>query len=116
MFFEIFVYLKKSFIFDTAKTLKMKALVFIYIFTFACLFKMHATTPRPKQQQTQQPKDCVKHPQIVKPQVVEKTKGLTEKVAKTASYRSGSSIPHFSVLNLINFFYTKDTLDNLHVM
>lgn len=93
----------------------MKALVFIYIFTFACLFKVHATTPQPKVQQ--QPKDCVKHPQIVKPHVAEKPKVITEKFAKTAAYKGGgSSIPHFSVLNLINFFYTKDTLDNLHVM
>ena len=94
----------------------MKALVFIYIFTFACLFKVHATTPQPKQQQAQQPKDCVKHPQIVKPHIAEKAKVVTEKVARTATYKGGSSIPHFSVLNLINFFYTKDTLDNLHVM
>lgn len=93
----------------------MKTLVFIYIFLFACLFKVHATNPQPKAQQ--QPKDCVKHPQIVKPHVTEKAKVVTEKVAKTAPYKGGgSSIPHFSVLNLINFFYTKDTLDNLHVM
>ena len=93
----------------------MKTVVFIYIFTFACLFKMHATTPLPKVQQ--QPKDCVKHPQIVKPQSVEKSKVVAEKVVKTVSTSRGSnSIPHFSVLNLINFFYTKDTLDNLHVM
>jgi len=95
----------------------MKTLVFIYIFTFACLFKVHATTPHPKQQQAQQPKDCIKHPQIVKPHVTEKAKVVTDKVVKTATYKGGgSSIPHFSVLNLINFFYTKDTLDNLHVM
>ena len=95
----------------------MKTLVFIYIFTFVCLFKVHATTPQPKQQPAQQPKDCVKHPQIVKPNVTEKAKVLTEKVAKTSGSKGGgNSIPHFSVLNLINFFYTKDTLDNLHVM
>ncbi len=93
----------------------MKTLVFIYIFTFACLFKVHATTPQPKAQQ--QPKDCVKHPQIVKPHTTTQPKIVTEKVVKTATYTGGgSSIPHFSVLNLINFFYTKDTLDNLHVM
>ncbi|MCD6018650.1 MAG: hypothetical protein K0S53_1771 [Bacteroidetes bacterium] len=92
----------------------MKAVVFIYIFFFACLFKMHATQPHPKTQQ--QPKDCVKHPQIVKAQP-EKAKIVAEKVVKsTTSYRGGTSIPHFSVLNFINFFYTKDTLDNLHVM
>lgn len=93
----------------------MKTLVFIYIFTFVCLFKVHATTPQPKQQPSPQPKDCVKHPQIVKPHVAPKV--VPEKVVKTTSYKGGgSSIPHFSVLNLINFFYTKDTLDNLHVM
>jgi hypothetical protein len=53
----------------------------------------------------------------VKPHVAEKAKVVAEKVVKTAAYKGGgSSIPHFSVLNLINFFYTKDTLDNLHVM
>ena len=92
----------------------MKTLVFIYIFIFACLFKVHATTPQPKAQPTQQPKDCVKHPQIVKPHTATTPK---TPVVKTTPYRGGgSSIPHFSVLNLINFFYTKDTLDNLHVM
>lgn len=95
----------------------MKTVVFIYIFTFACLFKMHATQPQPKSQQHQQPKDCVKHPQIVKPQSSDKPKVIAEKVVKTVpSSRGGTSIPHFSVLNFINFFYTKDTLDKLHVM
>jgi len=96
----------------------MKTLVFVYVFLFACLFKVHATTPpQPQPKVQQQPKDCVKHPQIVKPQVTEKPKVITEKVVKAAVYKGGgSSIPHFSVLNLINFFYTKDTLDNLHVM
>ena len=93
----------------------MKTVVFIYIFIFACLFKMHATQPQPKVQQ--QPKDCVKHPQIVKPQPTEKPKVVTAKVVKSsAAPRGNTSIPHFSVLNFINFFYTKDTLDNLHVM
>ena len=93
----------------------MKTVVFIYIFTFACLFKMHATQPQPKVQQ--QPKDCVKHPQIVKPQSADKSKVVAEKVVKAISpSRGSSSIPHFSVLNFINFFYTKDTLDKLHVM
>jgi hypothetical protein len=95
----------------------MKTLVFIYIFLFAFLIKVHANTeptPQPKVQQTQ-PKDCVKHLQIVKPHVVEKK--VAEKVVKSLPYSGGgSSIPHFSVLNFINFFYTKDTLDNLHVM
>ena len=94
----------------------MKAVVFIYVFFFACLFQMHATQPHPKVQQPQPPKDCVKHPQIVKAQP-EKAKVVAEKVVKsTTSSRGGTSIPHFSVLNFINFFYTKDTLDNLHVM
>ena len=92
----------------------MKAVVFIYIFIFACLFKMHASQPQPKAQQ--QPKDCVKHPQIVKPLSIEKAKVVSEKIVKYTPYRGGNSIPHFSVLNFINFFYTKDTLDNLHVM
>ena len=91
----------------------MKAVVFIYIFTFSCLFKMHATQPSIQQQ----PKDCVKHLQIVKPQSADKSKVVAEKVIKSVTTsRGNTSIPHFSVLNFINFFYTKDTLDNLHVM
>ncbi|MBI3518236.1 MAG: hypothetical protein HY062_02615 [Bacteroidetes bacterium] len=96
----------------------MKTAVFIYVFLFACLFKVHASQPQPKAQQ--QPKDCVKHPQIVKSQATEKTvttSPVVKPVVKSASYpRGGTSIPHFSVLNFINFFYSKDTLDNLHVM
>ena len=94
----------------------MKAAIFIYIFTFACLLKMQASQPQPKTQQ--QPKDCVKHPQIVKPIAAEKTISTikTEKVVKTSANKGGNSIPHFSVFNFINFFYTKDTLDNIHVM
>jgi hypothetical protein len=90
----------------------------LFLFTFSLLlacFKMHATQPQPKVQQ--QPKDCVKHPQIVKPQSSEKPKVVAEKVVKAVTTpRGNTSIPHFSVLNFINFFYTKDTLDNLHVM
>lgn len=92
----------------------MKAFVFIYIFLFVCLFKMQATQPQPKTHQ--QPKDCVKHPQIVKPLSAEKTKVMADKIVKVVPFRGGNSIPHFSVFNFINFFYTKDTLDHLHVM
>lgn len=93
----------------------MKAFVFIYIFLFVCLFKMQATQPQLKTQQ-QQPKDCVKHPQIVKPLSAEKPKIVADKMVKIVPFRGGNSIPHFSVFNFINFFYSKDTLDNLHVM
>lgn len=116
----------------------MKVVTFLYVFTFACLLKVHASTPPiPKSklqalptQQTQthaqaQPKDCVKHPQIVRTTPTSTTKVLAEK-AKMASndkvvkiipiQKPLNTIPHFSVLNFINFFYTKDTLDNLHVM
>lgn len=89
----------------------MKALVFIYLFVFGCLYTMSA-----KQQPST--KDCVKHPQIVKTVTVttqEKTKVITsEKVVKSS--RNTNSLPHFSVFNFINFFYTKDTLDNIQVM
>ena len=89
----------------------MKALVFIYLFVFGCLFTMSA-----KQQPSA--KDCVKHPQIVKTATVttqEKTKVITsEKVVKSS--RNTNSLPHFSAFNFINFFYTKDTLDNIQVM
>ncbi len=99
----------------------MKTLAFIYVFLFVCLLRVHATTSVSKQQQ-QQPKDCVKHPQIVKAQPAEKVaapKTTPDKPMNTAtqhSSRSGNSVPHFSVLNFINFFYSKDTLDNLRVM
>ena len=93
----------------------MKTIAFLYVFLFACLFKMHATQPQPKQQP--QPKDCVKHPQIVKTHTTEKPKLVIEKVVPTVHVsKGGNSIPHFSVLNFINFFYSKDTLDNLRVM
>lgn len=92
----------------------MKTIAFLYVFLFLCLFQIHATQPQPKQQQ---PKDCVKHPQIVKAQPVEKPKLVVERVTPTVHVsKGGNSIPHFSVLNFINFFYTKDTLDNLRVM
>ena len=51
----------------------MKALVFIYLFVFGCLYTMSA-----KQQPST--KDCVKHPQIVKTVTIttqEKTKVTT---------------------------------------
>lgn len=89
----------------------MRALVFMYLFVFGCLFTMSA-----KQQPST--KDCVKHPQIVKTTTVtiqEKTKVIvTEKVVKSS--KISNSLPHFSVFNFINFFYTKDTLDNIQVM
>lgn len=114
----------------------MKVVVFLYVFTFACLLKVHASTPPipkskmqalPTQQShaQAQPKDCVKHPQIVRTTPTSTTKVLSEK-AKMASndkvvkiipiQKPLNTVPHFSVLNFINFFYTKDTLDNLHVM
>ncbi len=89
----------------------MKTLVFIYTFVFGCILTMSA-----KQQPST--KDCVKHPQIVKTTTItiqEKTKLIApEKVVK--STRNSNSLPHFSVFNFINFFYTKDTLDNIQVM
>lgn len=92
----------------------MKTVVFLYVFLFVCLFKVHASQPQPRQQN---PKDCVKHPQIVKPRITEKHKTVAEKSGSTVhSSKTGNSIPHFSVLNFINFFYSKDTLDNLRVM
>lgn len=98
----------------------MKTLAFLYLFLFVCLLKANASQSAARQQQ--QPKDCVKHPQIVKARTAEKIqapKTAGEKPVNTAtqhSSRSGNSVPHFSVLNFINFFYSKDTLDNLRVM
>jgi len=89
----------------------MKALVFIYVFVFGCLFTLSA-----KQQPST--RDCVKHPQIIKTTTVstqEKTKPVVvEKMVKSG--KSINTIPHFSIFNFFNFFYTKDTLDKLHVM
>ncbi len=73
----------------------MKTVVFIYIFIFACLFKMHATQPQPKVQQ--QPKDCVKHPQIVKPQSVEKSKVVAEKVVKDGAEYNAKKYNGFKI-------------------
>ncbi len=96
----------------------MKTVAFLYVFLFACLLKAHATTPvKPQPKQQQQPKDCVKHPQIVKARVIEKPKAIAERsIPTTHVSKGGNAIPHFSVLNFINFFYSKDTLDNLRVM
>lgn len=110
----------------------MKVVTFLYVFTFACLLKVHASTPPvpksklqtlPTQQVQAQPKDCVKHPQIVKTvpsaasRVAEKAKMPNDKVVKIIPVQKPlNTIPHFSVLNFINFLYSKDTLDNLHVM
>lgn len=94
----------------------MKTVAFLYVFLFAFMYKVHAHQPLPKTQQ--QPKDCVKHPEIVKKNAVTekaKTPVATEKTVKSLP-KSGNSVPHYSVLNFINFFYTKDTLDNLRVM
>ena len=59
----------------------MKFIYFTYIFLFACLFKVQAN-------QQQQPKDCVKHPQIIKQaehKAVEKPKVVpADKTAKTS--------------------------------
>jgi hypothetical protein len=94
----------------------MKYFVLMSVFFFGCLFSLQATTPKTKLQQ--QPKDCVKHPQIVKSHPIEKPKSTPDKVVKSVSSasRTNAVIPHFSVLNFINFFYSKDTLDNLQVM
>lgn len=111
----------------------MKVIIFMYSFVFACLFTAHATNPVPKPPKVQyppvvhpsqtNPRDCVKHPLIVKTSTVtsrpsDKTKTIAEnKVVKVVPINKGAnSAPHFSVLNFINFFYSKDSLDNLHVM
>lgn len=95
----------------------MKTFAFLYVFLFVCMFKVHASQLSPVQQP--QPKDCVKHPQIVK-QTAEKPAPAPKVVEKSMIHqqtsRAGNAIPHFSVLNFINFFYSKDTLDNLRVM
>ncbi len=109
----------------------------MYVFVFACLFTANAgnatnsVSKPPKVQYppvTQHnnqvsPKDCVKHPLIVKTNTaatrpVDKSKVVADnKVAKVVPINKGANnIPHFSVLNFINFFYSKDSLDNLHVM
>lgn len=99
----------------------MKIIVALYCFLFVGLMHAHATQPQPKSQQN--PKDCIKHPQIVKSisshtsQATEKAKIVADKEHKTNSAaRTNQQVPYFGVFNFINFFYTKDTLDNLRVM
>lgn len=111
----------------------MKVIVLMYAFVFICLFTANAVTPTPKPPKIQyppvaayqvSPKECVKHPLIVKTNSltarpsVEKAKTVADKVVKVVPINKGANntIPHFSVLNFINFFYSKDSLDNLHVM
>ncbi len=89
--------------------------MFLFLFLFACIINLQAITPQLKQQP--QPKDCIKHPQIVKMRVAEKSKPMVEKVVPAVPVsKGGNAVPYFSVLNFINFFYSKDTLDNLRVM
>ncbi len=109
----------------------MKVTVILGILVFA--LNSWATTPNPKikqttptnqstQSQLQQTKDCVKHPIIVKSLsttkviTIQKTQILDKTIKVSTLNRSVNSLSHYSVLNFINFFYTKDTLDNLHVM
>lgn len=101
----------------------MKIIVALYLFLFVGLMHAHATQPQPKSQQN--PKDCIKHPQIVKSisshtsYASDKTKVMVDKEHKTntnTAAKASQSVPYFGVFNFINFFYTKDTLDNLRVM
>jgi hypothetical protein len=91
----------------------MKVVLFTYVFLFVSLFKLHAA-----QTSKQQPTDCVKQPQIVSKIATKQTeKQKPASVVKNVKVvKPASAIPHFSLFNVINFFYTKDTLDNLHVM
>ena len=89
----------------------MKFLIFTYIFIFGCMLTLSA-------KQEHSIKDCVKHPEIVKANTIvtqDKPKSQTiEKIVKTT--KVVNTIPYFSIFNFINFFYTKDTLDNIQVM
>lgn len=90
----------------------MRIIIFLYLFVFGCVYSLSA-----KQQPST--KDCVKHPQIVKAKVTTTTT-VTEKpkvVANTLkTAKNSNTIPHFTIFNFFNFFYTKDTLDQLRVM
>jgi|GEM_PF-1194111 len=103
----------------------MKVIGLIYVFVFACLFTAQAVNPKTKKiqnptNQQAQTKDCVKHPVIVKTNTVtarQQEKPKVNVAVKAAPLnKSSNTVPHFSVLNFINFFYTKDSLDNLQVM
>lgn len=97
----------------------MRVILFLYAFLFACLFSAKASQPAPKQQN---PKDCVKYPAVIKTasvvaqQAKLKTKTPEKEVTHSSASKVPNSVPYFSVFNFINFFYTKDTLDNLKVM
>jgi hypothetical protein len=99
----------------------MKIIVALYLFLFVGLMHAYATQPQSKPQQN--PKDCIKHPQIIKSisshtsQAIEKAKIIADKEHKTNSaVKANQSVPYFGVFNFVNFFYIKDTLDNLRVM
>jgi len=106
----------------------MKKSAFIMLFLalgFAVVAKTH-NTPKPaapkqaaakqQAQQQQQPRNCVKQPEIIKktapaPKPVERKPNVIAK-----GQVQTNTVPHYSIFNFFNSFYTKDTLDRLQVM
>ncbi|MBS1637213.1 MAG: hypothetical protein JST26_14940 [Bacteroidetes bacterium] len=79
----------------------------------------NGTNPNPKPKPKQQPSNCIKQPEIVKKSTTAKpeTKPAERKVTIAKGQElNTNTIPHFSIFNFFNSFYTKDTLDRLQVM
>ena len=84
----------------------------------------NGTNPNPKPKPKQQPSNCIKQPEIVKKSVTTATttaKAEAKPVERKVIIAKGqelntNTIPHFSIFNFFNSFYTKDTLDRLQVM
>ncbi len=75
--------------------------------------------PKPKQQ----PNNCIRQPELIKkprtpqePKTVPGEKPKPSVAAKAHTAKDPNSIPHFSIFNFFDAFYTKDTLDRLKVM
>lgn len=105
-----------------------KWILFLSMICFLQVVKANVhNTPKPAPKQIQQqPSNCIKQPEIIKkniPKQEAKQQAPPEKPKpSTAQKNSGrkelenSYIPHFSIFNFFNTFYTKDTLDRLQVM
>lgn len=81
--------------------------------------KLVVPAPKPKQQ----PNNCIKQPEIIKkapvrpePKAMPAEKPKSSVAVKSNTGKDPNSIPHFSIFNFFDAFYTKDTLDRLKVM
>lgn len=77
-----------------------------------------ATNPNPvPKPKPQQPANCIKQPEIVKKTpATPKPAPKPQPIAKLHTEPNTNSVPHFTIFNFFNSFYTKDTLDHLQVL